>query len=207
MENRNRHICHYLIDGLTAGTEYKVDVTVGSKTIQYEFQTVPLPTVTPVKVVMAGDCGNNSVSEAMLDEIATQLEPHVLMIGGDIMYDNGMHECYVVNDRFFQTLHSKLKTMGGKTNRLIPYIFAIGNHETGYKYGFDVKTAETIPPFYYLYPYHRESTLDASGVEQDVTDGVVNKPIDRRSFYLHTIGNEVALYSLDTDNAAPTSGI
>lgn len=55
-------------------------------------------------------------------------DPDVIVIGGDLAYDDGMRTCYYSWDNFYDILEKVNK----KLNRLVPIILTIGNHDVGF---------------------------------------------------------------------------
>ena len=76
---------------------------------------------------MGGDVG--------LDEDAWKLtsylvdyNPHVILMGGDIAYDDGMSTCFNSWDNFYDIFDD----LNSKLNRIIPMILTVGNHDVGF---------------------------------------------------------------------------
>lgn len=55
-------------------------------------------------------------------------DPDVIVIGGDLAYDNGMRTCYYSWDNFYYIFEDINKQL----NRLVPLIMTIGNHDIGF---------------------------------------------------------------------------
>jgi hypothetical protein len=52
----------------------------------------------------------------------------VIIIGGDVVYDDGMKNCYYSWDTFYDLFD----ILNNKLNRIVPMIMTIGNHDVGY---------------------------------------------------------------------------
>ena len=57
--------------------------------------------------------------------------PDVIMMGGDGPYDDAISSCYYLVDQMMWDLPSNWTD--GDTIRLIPFLFANGNHEVGFE--------------------------------------------------------------------------
>jgi len=56
------------------------------------------------------------------------VKPQIIIIGGDIAYDNANHYCYYSWDLFLWAFENEFKIM----NRTVPFIFSVGNHDVGF---------------------------------------------------------------------------
>ena len=54
--------------------------------------------------------------------------PDIIMLGGDIVYDNGFPTCYESWDSFYSAFDFYAFT---PNNRIIPFILSVGNHDIG----------------------------------------------------------------------------
>jgi hypothetical protein len=144
MEGKNRILCHYLVNNLTKDTEYLISISIDSKKYpDYHFKT--LTDTRTVKIAMGGDAGNNYSTDKFLKLLGTTVKPELIALGGDVMYDNGMKTCYCSVDRFLNEFYKALK---GDNNHLVPYIFGIGNHETGWVRAYDLANADFVPHYF-----------------------------------------------------------
>lgn len=57
-------------------------------------------------------------------------QPDLLIIGGDVAYDNAMTYCYSPWDRLYEMIDGL--GAAGPVKRLIPFILALGNHDIGW---------------------------------------------------------------------------
>ena len=108
-------------------------------------------------------------------------DPHVILLGGDTVYDNGLRTCYYSWDIFY----SMFKPVYIHHDRLIPIVMSIGNHDVGFDALDDVQissTNEYIPLFFLYNPQHLSK------------DGKDVPPIlERSSSHYHVIGSTMHL--------------
>lgn len=57
----------------------------------------------------------------------TQFDPDVILIGGDIAYDNAVSACYWTWDLFLD----QLGLLQQRLKRLVPVVYGVGNHDLG----------------------------------------------------------------------------
>ena len=78
-------------------------------------------------MLFGGDLGYEPAGRDLIDLVFYQ-NPDVILIGGDIAYDNGNRHCYYSWDLML----SKFEEQFGKLNRLVPFILSVGNHDVGF---------------------------------------------------------------------------
>lgn len=61
-------------------------------------------------------------------QLISDFDPHVVILGGDIAYDNGMKNCYYNWDIFYKMFEPVYEKLG----RLVPLVMSIGNHDAGF---------------------------------------------------------------------------
>ena len=92
---------------------------------------IPDPSTEEVIILNGGDLGWNHESVEMNELIRSQdVEPDLILIGGDISYDNNMDTCYSTYNFVMWDLPYNWTQEDGST-RLVPLIFAAGNHDLG----------------------------------------------------------------------------
>ncbi|MCB0355803.1 MAG: metallophosphoesterase family protein [Bdellovibrionales bacterium] len=136
-----RSFHHAKLDNLSADTTYYF--IVGDDQIgfsqQYKFRTLPEDN-SPITIVAGGDMGTSD-KVSHVPQYAMTLEPHVLLIGGDLAYADGKTQKIDLWDQWFEQM---VKVMITPNGYLVPLIVAIGNHE--------VTTGVALPwakaPFY-----------------------------------------------------------
>ena len=108
---------------------------------------------------MGGDIGISNGGTEITNQLIS-FNPDVMIIGGDIAYDDAVRSCYYSWDSYyslFQPVYQKL-------NRLIPMVLTLGNHDIGFdslsnnKYA---RTSEDLPLFFIFNPQHLASLSKA----------------------------------------------
>jgi hypothetical protein len=158
---------------LSPGTEYKFQV--GDATAEYRFRTMPLKMTDEFSFVSGGDAGvgEHAVSSNI---IAAKQDPHFVLMGGDLAYDNGRSP-----ETFLKFLKNYSRTMLDSEGRLIPMVSCLGNHEVDG--GYDAPREKATS---YL------SLFD--GFYSDKTFGVLD------------VGDYLSLVLMDTGHVAPIAG-
>jgi predicted MPP superfamily phosphohydrolase len=103
-------------------------------------------------------------------------DPDLILLGGDIAYDNGYRSCYYSWDNFYDMFDSINK----KLNRIVPIVLSVGNHDVGLPVMRKLKIPFNIEdiPYYFLYhPQH--SSNDSHNIPA---------PENRSTFHIHKIG-------------------
>jgi hypothetical protein len=82
-------------------------------------------------------------------------DPHVLIIGGDNAYDNGMRTCFYSCDNLYDIFNSLNRDLNG----MVPVIFSVGNHDVGFDalagVKIDFSNTENLPYYFLYYPQHK----------------------------------------------------
>jgi predicted MPP superfamily phosphohydrolase len=79
--------------------------------------------------------------------------PDIIVLGGDIAYDDAMRSCYYSWD----TVYYMFEPVYTKLDRLIPIVFSVGNHDVGFDAlsTLDIpRTNEDFPLFFVFNPQH-----------------------------------------------------
>ena len=186
---RNIHIA--LVDGLSPDTTYTMTVTYnGTLQASYKYTTLPVDESSKdLKIVVGGDAGANN-NHIKMSNLAATYSPDVIVMGGDLAYDNNIRSCYYTWDGFL----TPLENIGHKLGKLVPMIFSVGNHEVGLNdySGVDVPIDEDGPIYFSWFAQH-----------------TINKKIptltQRTSYQYHIVG-DILLFSLDTGYVANMTG-
>ena len=117
------------------------------------YRTLPDANSEVIRMAVGGDIAT-TVNGSRLTQYLADFDPDVLLIGGDISYDDAIRACSYSWDNFFWNFES----LDLVINRTIPMILSIGNHDVGY----DALATSTIrkddidsTPFYFIYlPQH-----------------------------------------------------
>lgn len=154
-EYGKRKVWTYLFTNLKPNTLYNLSLTnEHNKTMATTYKTLSNlnDNVSSMKVVVGGDVGLSDHGRTIFRNIG-ELNPDLIVIGGDIAYDNAMTYCYFAWDNFYLLL----QRVDEANNRLVPFILALGNHDIGHNSY--ARVAHTKPshrgPWYFTYnPQH-----------------------------------------------------
>lgn len=131
---------------------------------------------------MGGDVGLDKDASTLTSHLVGY-DPHVLLIGGDNAYDDGMRTCFYSWDNLYDILDE----LNGKLNRMVPVVFTVGNHDVGYNalggIKIDFNNIDDLPYYFLFNPQHRLLGTN------DIPD-----PKDRLSYHYHIIGPTVHLH-------------
>ena len=120
-----RQVFSVLLKDLSPGTQHSFTLWCNLGSLgdtPYTFRTASLE---GVKFAIGGDAGVSVVSNDVLEQIV-QTNPDLIVIGGDVAYDNGVAACACVWDAFLSMLDLRMD------HSLIPLTFAVGNHDIGF---------------------------------------------------------------------------
>lgn len=79
-----------------------------------------------ISFIVSGDHSSDEKSQEML-KLSVEKSPDIILIGGDIVYDNGMLTCYRRWDRMLKEYEKLGITPSG---HMIPLLTSVGNHES-----------------------------------------------------------------------------
>jgi hypothetical protein len=145
------HRCEFT--GLAPGTEYVLQVGTSSQLCR--FRTMPAKATDTFTFVSGGDAGTGPHAVGT-NVMAARQEPHFVLIGGDLAYDNGTSAKTAIQ---FYANYSR--TMIDPKGRLIPMVSCLGNHEV--KGGYKAKRSDAahyLPLFDGLYSETTYGALD-----------------------------------------------
>lgn len=130
------------LTGLEPGTTYHFIYGVEGKRFSaaQQFRTIP-DDGSPIRFVAGGDVSVHPRARRLLRQAAAT-DPDFVVIGGDIAYANGDPKNLFLWDWWLQMWESCMRT---QEKRVIPGVFAIGNHETNG----DFEEPERNAPFYF----------------------------------------------------------
>lgn len=125
-----RSVHTFELKNLTPGGLYffTIKTSKGKYSQEYKFRTIPNDG-SPLHIVIGGDMGILPAVPKLLHH-AGKLNPHFLVIGGDIAYANGKPKNDWIWDIWFNNWEKHMKTSEGC---LVPIIAGIGNHEVNKK--------------------------------------------------------------------------
>jgi hypothetical protein len=171
-----RYVHSLLFKNLKPDTLYSLSVydPKGLLLKEINYRTLPGPDADRLRIAAGGDLGMNDQGRLMTSYLQ-DFDPHVIILGGDTVYDNGLRTCFYNWDIFyamFEPVYTKL-------NRLVPLIMSIGNHDVGFD-ALDkvfISQHEDYLPLFLLYnPQHLSSNQ------------TVPEILDRKSSHYHLIG-------------------
>jgi len=198
LEQRGARYVHsvYLGD-LEPNTEYYFEIYFNNKMQRSgTYRTLPTEKLErDVLIAAGGDAGTTSDARAMTSVLGNY-SLDAILVGGDMAYDNGMRSCYYSIDLFL----NMFERINQQASRIIPLMFAIGNHDIGFN-AFQDGPVDTAENLYYIY-FPQESRVGNDGnlVNQ------VPELKDRKSYYYHKLGNTVHL-SLDSGYILKYDGV
>jgi predicted MPP superfamily phosphohydrolase len=91
------------------------------------YKTVPAADTKELKIAAGGDLGLSSNGDLMASYLV-EFKPDIIVLGGDIAYDDAMRSCYYSWD----TVYYMFEPIYEKLDRLVPLIFSVGNHDVGF---------------------------------------------------------------------------
>lgn len=131
---------------------------------------------------MGGDVGLDRDASTLTSHLVGY-DPHVLIIGGDNAYDDGMRTCFYSWDNLYDIFDE----LNGKLNRMVPIIFTVGNHDVGYNalagIKIDFNQVDDLPYYFVFNPQHR-----LLGTNE------IPDPKDRLTYHYHILGPTVHLH-------------
>jgi predicted MPP superfamily phosphohydrolase len=114
------------------------------------------------RILFGGDFGYEPNGKK-LASLVSQTNPDVILIGGDIAYDNGNIHCYYSYDTFLWAFEHEFQEL----NRIVPFIFSIGNHDIGFNSlaNYNITVSPQHGPLYFTYfPQRFENELLQTGI-------------------------------------------
>lgn len=89
-----RNIFSVLFTNLTPNTLYKIEVANKAGVLKSaNYKTVPDAEATELRMAVGGDLGVSYNGDTVTSYL-TQFNPDIIIIGGDIAYDDAMRSCY-----------------------------------------------------------------------------------------------------------------
>jgi hypothetical protein len=131
------------LSGLQPGAEYAVQVSQSPRPLR--FRTMPADDRDPVTFVVGGDVFQGETLDERMYRMAAGCDPMFVVIGGDIVYDDG--DPWAA-ERWHRWLTAWSGLMVASDGRSIPLLAAIGNHEVAGSFG---KTPREAPWYYALF--------------------------------------------------------
>lgn len=186
IEQRGRRSVHSaLLSGLTQDTEYVIQIKYEGMT-QATVNYITLPDETNPKNILlstGGDLGDRLIGREVTFQ-AGAVDPDVLIVGGDLAYDDGEATCYFTWDNFFKSFADSILPSG----RLIPFLFSVGNHDVGLNplSGRVLPNNEKGPLYNVFFPQHTVDINSPAGTIKGVP-----ALEERKSYHYHKIGKMI----------------
>lgn len=185
-----RKVWTFLFDGLNASTMYALNLTTSEHKILTRYKTLPKfgDAASTIKVMIGGDIELGPEGREIFDVMSGE-SADLMVIGGDIAYDNAMTYCFYSWDNFYNLIDRVNRINDTINSRIVPFILALGNHDVGFNGMAKVYTfpSEAGPWWFAYNPQHFDSAENRG----------IPKVQERKSHFTHLIG-PVALVTLDT---------
>lgn len=177
-------VFRFELRGLEPGASYDFETSLDGRSVGAVRRFRTVPDEGPVRLATGGDVGTEPLSLALLAQAAGQ-SPHLLAIGGDLAYANGLTARWPRWRVWLEHVTEGLVTPDGFT---VPLVLSIGNHEVnvGREGGVPASApAERKAPFYYgLFAQNQ----GAAGLGED----------GGATYFRRGLGSVGALYVLDS---------
>lgn len=152
----DRYVHRVALNRLRQGTSYQL--RFGDDGTVYYFKTMPDNTaLEPIRIAIGGDTMHDKKLLEKTNKEAVKYNPHFIIMGGDMAYENGSETAADRVHDWFETCRNTLIT---EDNRIIPVVVGIGNHEVaGGSYsperfsGSDEDREKYAPYFYTLFAF------------------------------------------------------
>ena len=105
-------------------------------------------------------------------------KPDVIVIGGDIVYDDGMRACYYSWANFYRIFEPLYENLG----RLVPLVLTVGNHDVGYDALTDNWIDNSTNGIPLLFAYNPQHTPEFES--NDSAQAVLG----RKAYHYHKLG-------------------
>lgn len=185
-EADQRQIFSVFVSNLTAGVHaFSLSTNLGK--IGDEEYLFKLPNQESIKFAIGGDAGVTLTSDLIVREMY-KTDPHVIIIGGDVAYDNGFYACACMWDYFLEIL----LRYKAEDQYLVPLSFAVGNHDIGYNHDNQGAWAHRAvhdcdaPPFFAWFPHE----VDKNQIPIPACHRSANR--------VHSVGNLTNVWILDS---------
>eukprot|EP00343_Euplotes_focardii_P008005 CAMPEP_0205819172 /NCGR_PEP_ID=MMETSP0206-20130828/1431_1 /ASSEMBLY_ACC=CAM_ASM_000279 /TAXON_ID=36767 /ORGANISM="Euplotes focardii, Strain TN1" /LENGTH=477 /DNA_ID=CAMNT_0053112435 /DNA_START=500 /DNA_END=1933 /DNA_ORIENTATION=- len=195
-EYSRRGVYSVILKNLNASSDYSFVVTDSdwdnSNAQIYTYHTFDTSNMT---IAAGGDIGNSKLAHEMMDNTISKFPVDLIMVGGDIAYDQNSPHCFRAYDYLMQSFPVSLLDENTKTIRIVPVLFSTGNHDLGATSFTPVEIKHTPhePLFKHFYP-------------QNTANGKIPNLFEREYYFSQSIGDDVLILNLDTAYAGPMKG-
>ena len=151
-----RNVYTFLFKGLIADTMYEVSI-LNQQTNQIiksvKYRTLPGRNADELRMAVGGDIGIDQQATSLTSNLI-DFNPHVIIVGGDNAYDDGMRTCYYSWD----SIYDLMDELNSKLGRIVPLIMTVGNHDVGYNalatVELDFNDTDNLPYYFSWNPQH-----------------------------------------------------
>lgn len=117
-----------VFSGLTSGSNFFFRVLLNNKVVFSAEGHAPRSATQPYRFVTFGDIGAETPDQKLLAVQAYQSKPDLVIVPGDIVYENGLISQY--RSKFWPIYNAdKVDTAGAPLMRSVPFVGAVGNHD------------------------------------------------------------------------------
>ncbi|CAI2386673.1 unnamed protein product [Moneuplotes crassus] len=188
-EYSQRYIFTALLKDLSPKTLYEFRIQEptwdedSEQNVMYSYKTFDPENL---KIVQGGDSGNTKEAIEMNQNSLKNINPDLVMIGGDIAYDNNIATCYQTWDYLLKNLLLQKFDEETNTHRVIPIIFATGNHDLG------VDSYNNA-----IIPHNKHAPVFKHYFPQNTYEGKVPNIYQRKSYFSHKISDRILIITAD----------
>ena len=139
------------------------------------------------EIIAGGDVGNREKSIEMNQNTIMKLKSDLIMIGGDIAYDNNMPNCFYVWDHLLKNIPYNHYDPVTNSTRVAAFIMGVGNHDMGvHSFSNGGINHDAHQPVYkHWFP-------------QEINNGTIPKVKERKTYFSNSFGDKLLIISLDT---------
>lgn len=175
-----RYVHSAYLSGLQPATEYYFQIFYNDK-VQGESYFKTLPDVNMennMTIVLGGDVGATEKAEKIVKQLDTK-KPDVILLGGDLAYDNGNEYCWQAYDSFLEMFEG----LNTRLNKLVPLVLTFGNHDAGQNELQFIPINKERNLYFFYFPQHSKIN------DQRLIVGEVPPVNERETYFYHKLGN------------------
>jgi len=185
-----------LVKGMKADTTYSFRITEpnwNNENAQiYTYKTFNTKDMT---IINGGDVGNSVLAHEVIENSLREANADLVMIGGDIAYDQNDPKCFRAWDYLLRSLPISVLDNSTNTIRVVPVLFSTGNHDLGATSYSPVvlRENEHEPVFKHFFP-------------QNTANGEVPMLKDKKVYFSQSFGDDLLIVNLDAAYALDMKG-
>ncbi|CAI2361454.1 unnamed protein product [Moneuplotes crassus] len=147
------------------------------------------------RIIAAGDIGNQEKAIEMNTNTVSNLEFDLIMVGGDIAYDNNIPTCFYVWDHLLHNIpYGKYDSITNST-RLAAFIMGVGNHDVGVSSFSNGGIPHNAHQPVYKHWFPQQSSVNEVPFLEE-----------RKTYFSHSFGDKLLIISLDTQYEVDMDG-